>query len=242
MVTTAPKIRPTARDRQIFWHVLRYGLTTQEAVYRLFFDPQSDHPDAVRSNLRRLHNGGYLNSVSDPLPYFRLTKLAVALIEPLLSVARGRYEHAWSNLKKPQLIERLAVHAFCCLGETPRRVLLQHEFIHFFHEFSRPGIHPWPYYIESTPDGSVLCLIVVDSSAPPGQQVERVQHQIRRRRQIPAIRELDLAGRFRFTLLTTTTQRASEIRAALYAAQANGVRVETVPQLSSILLEPEPIP
>ena len=242
MVTTAPNIRPTERDRQILWHVLRYSLTTQKAVYRLFFDPQSDKPEAARSNLRRLHNGGYLDSVSDPLPYYRLTKLAVGLVEPLLGVTRGRYDHAWSILMKPQLLQRLAVHAYCCLGDAPRHVLLQHEFIHFFHEFSRPKIHPWPYYIESTPEGSVLCLIVVDSSALPGHQVERAQHQIQRRRQIPAIRELDLAGRFRITLLTTTPQRASEIRAALYEAQAKGVQVQIVPQLKDILLEPEPIP
>jgi hypothetical protein len=242
MVTTALNIRPSERDRQVLWHVLRYGLTTQEAVYRLFFDPQSNDLEAARSNLKRLRNGGYLNKVKEPVPYYRLTKRAVAYIEPLLGVTRGRYDHAWSILMKPQLLQRLAVHAFCCLGDTPRRVLLQHEFIHFFHEFSRTKIHPWPYYIESTPDGSVLCLIVVDSHSHPAHQVHRVEKHVRRRLGVPAIRELRLAGRFRVTLLTTTAQRALEIRAALYEAHVDGVQLETVPQLSSILLEPEPTP
>lgn len=240
MVTATLNLRLQPRDREVLWHVLRFGLTTEEAVYRQFFDSQFNEPDAARSIVRRLCRGGYLRKESDPVPFYRLTRTAVEVIEPLLAVRLGTYQHAWSSLKTPQLKERMAVHAFCCLGETYRRVLLQHEFMSCFPAYAPPGFTPWPLYIESAPDGSVLCLIVVDSSSPPGRQVERVQHQMRRRRQIPAIRELDLSGRFRVTLLTTTAQRATEIRAALYEAHANGVQVETVPQLSSILLEPEP--
>ena len=242
MVTTATKVRPKELDRLILWHALRFGLTTMPAVYRLFYDPLTHKTEAARSKLRKLQRGGYFNSFEEPVSYYRLSHRAVAMIEPLLGVRRGTYQYAGSTLKTPQLKERMAVHAFCCLGETYRRVLLQHEFMGCFPGYAPPGFTPWPLYLESTPDGSVLCLIVVDSSAPVGHQVERVQHQIQRRRQIPAIRELDLAGRFRITLLTTTPQRASEIRAALGKAQVVGVQMQTVPQLKDILLEPEPIP
>ena len=54
MLESAPKLRIQPMDRNVFWHILRYGLTTQEVVYRLFFDAAKQKPEAARSKLRRL--------------------------------------------------------------------------------------------------------------------------------------------------------------------------------------------
>ena len=242
MVVNAPNLRLTARDREIFWHVLRYGLATQEGVYRQFFDALANKPDAARSNLRRLCDGGYLTYFADPIPYYRLTPAALEVIEPLLGVPTGTYPYASTPLRTPQLIERLAIHAFCCLADLPRRALLQHEFRHAFPQLSHDRIPAWPYYLESTPQGSVLCLIVVDTGSQTGEQTRKIGRRLKHRMKVQAFRELANAGRFQVTILTTTGQRASEIAAVVTENQVQGVRIEPVPHLTRILLGVEPIP
>lgn len=239
MVTLAPKLRIGPRDRKLFWHVLRYGMTRNEVVHRLFFS-DAQKPEAARSTLRRLAEGGYLTYEKDPWPYYRLSASAVALLEPLLGVNAGTYRAASAPLKLAPLVERDAILSFCCLGSTSHRALLQHEFDGYFSDYARSHIRSWPYHLESHPDGYALCYIVVDSFSRVSLQVERVEKQFRKRLTIEAVRELNRRGRFRVTVLTGDAQRAAELNAAFYDAHLEAAHVEVIARLKLTALAQEP--
>ena len=59
-------IRLTARDEEIIAHVLRYRITTIEALHKLFFDAGTT-ANAVSQVILRLCNGGCLQRSQAPL-------------------------------------------------------------------------------------------------------------------------------------------------------------------------------
>ena len=62
----AKNTRITPRDIGIFMHILRYGLTEQDVVHRLYFG--DNKPEAARATLRRLVDAGFLSYQSDRWP------------------------------------------------------------------------------------------------------------------------------------------------------------------------------
>ena len=81
-MVTKKRIRLEERDFDILRHVSRYKLTVLEALERMPFFPENA-PHAAKEAIRRLRNGGYLQSATlyRNRRYYHLTRTAVNLLD-----------------------------------------------------------------------------------------------------------------------------------------------------------------
>ena len=138
-------MRLTERDRAVLEHVARYRLTTAETLQGLFFSDASTD-DAVKSLLRRLRRGGYLESA--PLygrrHYYHLTRRAALLfgLSPAVGTPAGIQA----------VRQRYGVLAFCCQGARRRQRFTREEFRAHFPDLARE-LSPGDYAIDTDPSG-----------------------------------------------------------------------------------------
>ncbi|MCI0459839.1 MAG: hypothetical protein L0Z62_23055 [Gemmataceae bacterium] len=165
--TTGLRLSP--RDRRILQHVGRHHFSLFDLIHRLFFPGQPRN--AVKSVLRRLCGRGPTYRLLRPellagSQYaYCLTRRGAALLGLPLAVARP--------LGSRSRVEHFAILRFIhAAGVSPRTLLTKPKLREAF------GIQDQPlprhrFYIEETPDRSVLGVLVVDHGGHPRRIVRK---------------------------------------------------------------------
>lgn len=235
MVAKKPKVTVTDRDARIFEHVLRFRITTYEALKRLFFSENG--LDAVKSWSRRMQTGGYLESAHllAPRRYYYLTPKAVRLLGASDKVARA--------LGGGALLRSYGILAFCCMQERVRRKLSRQEFEGTLPELVQPNLvaSSMSYYLDDEqpdperPNKRRLGFILVDSGRDSRRIRTQVRHVIAERFRFPAWRQLLADDRFILTVITVSPQRKEAIEKLLQASSHTVPwRIEVVSDLKAL--------
>lgn len=219
----------TDRDRAILEHVARYRITTSEAVQRLFFPEQQ--PDAVKSTLRRLREGGYLASA--PLyqrsVYYHLTPKAAHTI--------GQPEHAAAPLGVQSRAAAFGVLSFCCLGPARRTLIPLDEFRRQYPQLIEPGLPSTQYYVDQDVGGkNRLGLIQVDYGADHRRIVRKCRRLVQRRLSLPAFRTLIRDDGFLIAIVTADPRQAAALEKAIAADRPLiKFRIEVFPEMEPVI-------
>lgn len=229
------RIRLEERDLAILEHVFRYRMTVVDALVKLdFFDEKS--PYAAKNVLRRLRNGGYLNSA--PLfgtrRYYYLTPAAVHVIGQSEAIARP--------LPEQTKIDAFGILVYCCCRLPQQEKLTLAEFQNGFSNLFRRGERP-NYYIDSTEEIRRLGFIRVDRGGFGrwDRLINRCRDDVAKRCDLPAFRALIDQGGFVFTLLTSLPQKAERIvEAVCDQGFPCEFRVEAIPEMLE-LVAPAPV-
>jgi hypothetical protein len=231
--STKRQIRLSERDLTILReHLPRFRITTYEALYRLFFEPKGKKMNAVKSLIRRLREGGYLDSCELPgetrkLAYF-LTEHAVSQLKitPL-------------SLSKPppagQLPTLFGGLAFACLGESQLRKIAATEFEQQFPELAANDLPTDIYYLdrdyedEKYPAQKRLGIICIDTNNSLRRLLQVVHERIKMRIKIDAWKkDVIRKDRLLITVLTMDEDKAKQIREALKKEASHDVPVRVV--------------
>lgn len=192
------------RDLEILSHVARYRLTTQETLHRLFFTGAT--PEAPKTVVRRLREGGYLQS--RPLylrrAYYQLTRSAAALL--------GEPEEAARPLGPQALVRAYGVLAYCCHAESERQRLTRLEFHRAFPYLSENGIPFDAFYVERDPRLRLM-QIVVDQGGDARRLLRKCRTRLKLARETPGLSDLVRGGEFGLALVTSSNEKAEALRA-----------------------------
>ncbi len=201
--------RLSRRQRKIIEQVVRDRLTTNEAVQRLFFDDR--HPTSVTRATAELCALGWLTAfpLVYPTKYFRLGKRAAS--------AFGLTVHSTYPLGPHSLPTEYAVLRYTSSNHTDVRRLMTSEIVRQ---------HPWhkaawlyaPHCLRSRLDAMDLTeLIRVDLGGPADHIARKCQAEINARLTTDAFRALLGERTFQLVVITGSTEKASQIDAALTA-------------------------
>jgi hypothetical protein len=217
VVAKKPKVTVTERDERILAHVLRFRVTTYEALKRLFF-PENGL-DAVKSWVRRMQTGGYLRSAHllAPRRYYYLTPKAARLFGASDKVAR--------DLEGGGLLRVYGILAYCCMEGRVRRKLSRQEFEGTLPELVQPSLvaSSTSYYLDDDevlgrPSKRRLGFVLVDSGRASRRIHSQVRHVIAERFKFPEWRQLFADDRFILAIVTVSPQRKEAIEKTLRAS------------------------
>ena len=220
-VTTADVIIEVLR------HIDRYRLTVLEALERLpvFAGLRSQQ---IRRVLRRLECRALIASA----PLHRGVTYWYLL--PQGTQRLGLPEDRSGSLSEPAKIRAYAMLRFCCLSAKPRVRLTRQDIATRLPEFDRPGL-PSLYYFESSGSGRLgITRIDAGYRGRWDRVVQTLRDDIEAHLRRPAWRQLIMAGRFEFTLLTVLPEKADRIRESLAQhsdASRASVQVVAMPEL-----------
>jgi len=216
---------PNDRDRLILEHVVRYRLTTLEAIQRVVLRGISRN--AVNKLANRLCDAGLLqkHTLRYPMNCFVLGELAVRSF--------GIGIHRADSLGPQSLPQEFALLAFATLGMHQHLRLTAAEL---------KRRCPWlPFSFTAAPhcldEANVLELVRVDLGGPAHHVARKCAADLTERCRVQEFLMLVTAGQFRLVIITATTEKVTAIQRALTNhLWPTGLLVHfsVVPQLLSI--------
>jgi hypothetical protein len=220
-----------SREAKIAEHLGRYGVTTENALRRMIFPELTEK--AVKRLAERLVESGWL--AKKPLPgggrYFRHgERAAKELGLKARQIAKGGYQ---------ALVQRLGVLYFC--AKLGVEVIPPAKFRGRFPELCKPGFSPSNYYLEKG-EVNQLGFIHVDHGRTAERLASKMRTRITNRYRDEDFARLIEAGRFLIAIAAPTEEKARAVIEELERRGPSPVRfrVEHVPELFPLLLEPQP--
>lgn len=194
---------PTNRDRLVLEHVARYRLTTLKVLSRAVLPGLSRN--ALNKIANRLCAANFLQKYTllHPTRYFVLGEAGAR--------ALGVGIHRATPLGPQSLPLEFAVLAYATLGNKPHKRLTSSDV--------RQRC-PWlPAALADTPhcvdQADVLELVRVDLGGPVDHVARKCVADITERCRLPEFAPFVAAGRFRFVVITATSEKATAVHKAL---------------------------
>lgn len=211
---TAPQptvLRLSQRDQRILQHVGRHRLSRFEVLHQLFF-PGQPH-SAVKSVLRRLCGRG---------PTYRLLRpQLLAGSQYVYTLTRrgadllGLHPAAARPLGVQARVEHFAILRFIHPpGGSPRTLISKDKLRESFNLHGQPLLRQ-RCYIEETPEGTWLGVLVVDHGGHPRRIVRKAVKLLARILRQGWFDDYLRAGQFVLTVLTLTEGKAQTLRQGL---------------------------
>jgi hypothetical protein len=194
------------RDRMILDHVVRYRLTVNQVLQKLFF-PDNDQ-SAVSKVTGRLCRAERLAKFKLHHPRVYFTLAAAEAQNRGLSNTRAQ------PLGPQSLPTEYAVLAYATLGSVQHRRLAASEL-----EQSWPWLPPEtldsPHCIDESAGHPVLEMIRVDLGGKPDHVARKCYADIQARRSATPFESFVRQGRFRLVVVAGTREKAAAIQAAI---------------------------
>lgn len=204
-------LRLSPRDWRILQHVGRHRLSRFEIIHRLFFPGQSRA--AVKSVLRRLCGRGPTYRLLRPVLLtsshfvYCLTRRGATLIGVPLASARP--------LGSQARIEHVAVLCFIhASGDNQRTLVSKTKWREGFN-LQRQQLPRQRFYIEETPDGAALGVLVVDHGGHPRRIVRKSVALLARILRHGWFDDYVRTGHFILTVLTLTEGKQQTLQRGL---------------------------
>ncbi len=228
----------TQRDYEIFQHVLRYRISSREAIHRVLFPKVTIN--AVTKVTVRLQAQNWLNRYPSVVPqcYFTLT--------PQTALLLGVSETAvTSELAPADLLREYSVMAFCCLSDELRHRLMSAEVEEEYAALYFPSLDCSRYYLNQSmkPALAGICFVddFIDKASEPKACVARCIADITQRCRRASFRDYIAKNRFEMAIITSTRERAAALRTALKAHELpTGMRtaIGVVPRMINMMPRP----
>jgi hypothetical protein len=201
-----PRIRLTARDRDIIEHVVRDRISTNEVIQHRFFDRA--HATSVTRTTARLCAAGWLSAfpLIYPTNYFIPGKLAAS--------AYGLPVGRTYPLGPQALPSEYAVLEYTAASASQVRRLYVEE-LQTQVPWYRPEWMLAPHCRRDADEKTTLELIRVDLGGPPDHIARKCRRDVGLRREATEFDELVARGEFSLVILTGSTNKAAAIQTAL---------------------------
>lgn len=217
------------RDYEIFDHVMRYRMTTREALHKLFF--ADSEPNAVTKVTSRLVDHGFLNryELYPSRSYFALGSKAASFL--------GLNRKKTLELGPQAKVIEFGIISYCVLSDRLRERLTVRELSERHPELVLGGMENSRYYLDHDGDVARLALMRVHVGASPDYILRKCRDDIATRQRHDAFDQLMNAGRFAIAIVVASEEKAARVREA--AARRGDwpvfFRVETVPELRQLV-------
>ncbi len=204
-------VRLSPRDLRILQHVGRHRLSHFEVVHRLFF-PGQPH-SAVKSVLRRLCGRGptyrFLRPqmLSGSQHVYALTRRGAALL--------GLHPASARPLGIQARVEHFAVLRFIHAQNGSQRTLISKDKLRESFHLDGQRLPRQRFYIEETPEGTWLGVLVVDHGGHPRRIVRKAVQLLGRILRHGWFDDYLRAGQFILTVLTLTQGKQQTLRHGL---------------------------
>lgn len=216
------------RNERLLRHLAKDRATTLSVVHRLFFTDCT--VSAAKKVLNRLERLGLIRSFRYTLSGEKLWMLTSAGCYQL-----GVSDKLARPLKTQALARRLALTVFLNGRSIVRRVLTPAELDSAAADASRFDPQA-TYYLDEQDGTRRIALIVIDYGSLDARRVVRkCLTEIRERFDHPGFRRLVLARLLQVTVLTSTAEKAQQIRTLLAEEGKFPFQVEFVRELNLVL-------
>lgn len=195
----------SVRDLRILEHTIRYRLSIQDFLHRLFFP--DTQPNAVTKVTSRLTEAGWL--ARHELPRGRTYFVPGGrTAETFGSSARGA--RPFSEQTLPAAYGVLAY----CVGSGNVR-LTEQDFTTHLPQLAVKGVVHNPHVIDKTSERHRLALLLVDRDNPPERLLIKTARAIQKRFQLAPYEELILRDQFSVTIITATHEKQAAVQRLL---------------------------
>jgi hypothetical protein len=224
-------IRLTARDEEIIAHVLRYRITTIEALHKLFFDAGTT-ANAVSQVILRLCNGGYLQRSQAPLigsqNFYQLT--------PSCARDQGEDEQFARPPGGTSLIFHYLMLEHCCLGEVRREHITAREIRESFPSLNGRGMARHGYF-HTLDDPPRLGWLEADCGNKAETRAKKCLKQFEKRYKAEGLRFREFAdqGRFYVALITPSEGKKLAFQRVLKKLPHFPIELVVSPRLGELL-------
>ena len=214
------------RDLRILEHVIRYRLTIQEFLHRLFF--AETQLNAVTKVTSRLTDAGWL--VRHELPRGRSYFVPGGRAVEAFSLPAG-CTRPFSESTLPTAYGVLAY----CVGSGNVR-LTERDFQTHLKQFAVKALIKNPHVIDKGCQPHRLALLIVDRDNPPERLMIKLARAITKRHENEAYEKLIEEGRFSVTIITATAEKkaATAALAARLEDRTVPVSVAVAPELAHV--------
>lgn len=214
------------RDLRILEHTLRYRLTTQEFLFRLYFpDTQLN---AVTKVTSRLCDTGWLARHDMPRgrTYFVPGGRAAAAFG-----ASSRVTRPFSEQTLPRAY---GVLAYCVASGNVR--LTEAEFQTHLPQLAVKGLIQSPHVIDRTQTPHRLALLIVDRDNSPERLLLKATDAVRKRARHPQYHEVIQQDRFSVTIVTAAEAKRVAIQKVVARREERTVPVDVAvaPELAHV--------
>lgn len=216
------------RDYEIFQHIMRYRLSTREALHKLFFS--DSEPNAVTKVTSRLTEHGFLNrfELYPPRTYFVLGPQAVRIM--------GVAPKKTKELGPQALIREYATLGFCCLGPQTRVRLTVREIQARNPYLLHKNLDSSHYYLDHDGETPRLGYIRVDYGGPPEHIIRKCRQDVEIRYPNQAFTSLMDEGRFLIAIVTGREEKVAAIHECLKRFEWKvRFRIEVLPDLVELI-------
>lgn len=216
--------RLSDRDFEIFEHIARYRLTTNEFMHKLFFT--DSELNAVTKVASRLTRRRFLNryDLYGSNKYFVLGPQAVGYV----SVSRKRT----SELGGQALPHEFAMLAFCLRTDITRKRLTVSELSKHRSQLVQGGVDNSHYFLEQTEDGTRLGHLVVDLGGTASYVAKKCEEQLQLRLHLDSLNQIIQSGQFLLGIATGSERKKEDIIRALASSKwPVEFRIEVIPEL-----------
>lgn len=217
------------RDFEIFEHVMRYRMTTREALHRLFF--ADSELNAVTKVTSRLTDHGFLNryELYPGRSYYTLGPKSASFLGIPIKKTR--------DLGPLAKAREFGVLSFCCLSNQLRERLTVQELAQRHPDLLLGGLDNSHYYLDRQEEVTRLAYLRIDLGGSIDHVLRKCREDIAARQGIAAFDHLLSLDRFLIAIVTGREEKAERLRTAAQAFSHWPVRfrIEAVADLVELV-------